>query len=247
MQRSRVSRWLPIAGLALLCGCAAVPPASTTDPQPFALRTAQAPLPMPRNTPPELEFSTAEALLPQVEALYPDLGRWPPAYTSAAERQRLYARWTRLLNVARVLEAQEQQSEPSRYVLAELYRLGHNLGVAEAGVEAQRVFEACIAAYTHTIACHFSAIRYYLMVTPLQLERAERSLGALRGQLSPEFNEEVERGYVFLYTLRDDRVAAARQIQDYLALFPQSAHAAGFRQLLERLRNGEDVVVSQPQ
>lgn len=237
-------------GMALglvLGGCAARPEQATSDPRPFAVRTPQPLLPMPRNTPPELPFTTAEALLPKIEALYPKIGGWPPAYASAAERTSLYAEWTQLLNVARVLEAQEQGSEPSRYALAELYRLGHNLDVAESGVEAQRRFRACIDVYPQTIACHFTAIRYYLAVAPLQLDLAERSLTALRARMSPEFNEEVERGYAFLHVYRNDPVAAGRQIADYLALFPQSPMAPTFRLMQQALRQGKSIVTDFPE
>lgn len=237
-----------IMGLGIaLGGCASTPEHSATDPRPFALRTPQSLLPMPRNTPPELPFTSAEALLPQIESLYPKIGGWPPAYSSSNERRSLYARWTRLLNVARVLYAQERGSEPSRYALAELYRLGHNLDVTEAGEEAQRAFRACIDAYAETIACHFTAIRYYLAVAPLQLDLAEQSLAALRARMSPEFNEEVERGYAFLHVYRHDKIAAGRQIADYLALFPQSPMAPTFRLMQQALREGRAIVSDFPE
>lgn len=228
--------------LLVLNGCVSRPTAPP-DPRPYALRVEQSPLALPPNSPPELEFSDAQALLPRLEALYPQIGGWPPRYQSEAERQQIYRQWVQMLQVARVLLAQENNSEPSRYVLAELYRIGHNMDVKGAAEEAQRQIHACLKSYPQSMACHFSSIRYYLAVAPLQLELAETSLTYLRGAFSPEFNEEVERGFVFLSLYRRDHIQARRQIEDFLALFPESPFRADFETIRERLIKGEPIRV----
>lgn len=253
----RLRRWrsatLNLTLLVVLGGCAGMEstpaPAAAerinlTD-APYALRVEQPRLPMPRlqpaataGTPKPLRHST-ELLAELPRQLNPHIGGYPPRYTSAAERERLYQVWTDLLQEARHAVSAEDQSETARYLLAELYRMGHNLGVAEAAEAAQQEIHDCLRRYDASMACHFSAVRYYLSVAPLQLDRAEASLKSLREQFGADFNEEVERGFVFLSIYRGDMQTALRRADDYIAMFPQSPFIKDFQKLREAQAKGE--------
>lgn len=237
-------RFATCALIALLAGCAGTAqrtgghsPATT----PFALRVKQAPLTMPlppsAEAPPARHSSALLAELPLL--LYGQIGGFPPRYQNAQQRQHLHEVWSALLQEARVAARQEADAESVQFLLAELYRMGHNLGVTEAAETAQRQIHRCLQQYPDSLGCHFSAVRYYLSAAPLDLDAAEYSLNRLREYFGVEFQEEVERGFVFLSILRGDNEVAQRRISDYLAMFSDSPWATDLRELRTALSEGK--------
>jgi hypothetical protein len=241
-----------LGALCMLCGCASRDLTATggaelvsADALPYALRVEQPVLPMPaapeasaQPTPTAWRHST-ELLAELPRLLNPHIGGYPPRYADTSERERLYVVWRGLLHEAHLAASAEARSETARFLLAELYRMGHNLGVADAAAAAQREIHACLQLYPDSTGCHFSAVRYDLSVAPLQLDRAEASLKTLRKQFGADFNEEVERGFVFLSIYRGDMQTAVRRIDDFVAMFPHSPWVGDFQKLREAQASGK--------
>lgn len=219
-RRSAITRLL----LALcLCGCAAQAPGPPhgLSARTFALPAAPAELPA-------ASFDTVEA---EVDGLQATIGGYPPRFTSEAHRDAIYARWSNTLLAARALDVRDGQLPRKLYLLGELYRQGHNLDVAGAASEAVRTVETCIETYPGFLPCHRSASYLYLSTSgvPSRLERAERSLTALRDAAAPDLDDDAEAGFIWLAIHRQDRATASRLIDRYLAAFPHSSRAEGFR------------------
>jgi hypothetical protein len=247
----RLFQVLVSIGVVLISACASAPRSAmdrkpmTRAPMtdvPYALRTEQAALAMPPVA--KLHSLSVPArhstlLLGELPRLLGMISGYPPRYANATERAGIYAVWTELLTEARAAAIQEGQSESARYLLAELYRMGHNMAVSDAALAAQREIHACLERYPQSTGCHFSALRYHLSVAPMQLDRAERSLKVLREQFGGDFNEEVERGFVFLSVYRGEQQTALRRIDDFLAMFPQSAWLSHLQKVREALQRDE--------
>jgi len=173
-------------------------------------------------------------------ALYPVLGAYPPRFADARHREQVYAVWAELALDADAIPRGEQP-ERRLFLLAEVYRLGHNLDVTGAGERADGYLDACLSRYPESSRCNRSAAWFYLSVvpTPARLAQAERSLTLLRAQAAPEPSENAEAGFVFLAIARRDAPGARAQIDRYLRLFPDSARANDLRRMRDHL--GEDI------
>lgn len=169
-------------------------------------------------------------------ALYPVLGAYPPRFENAGHREQVYAVWVDLALDAEAIP-RAQQPERRLFVLAEVYRLGHNLDVAGAGERADGYLNACLSRFPESSRCNRSAAWFYLSVvpTPARLAQAERSLTLLRRQAAPEVSENAEAGFVFLAIARRDVPGARAQIDRYLRLFPDSERANDLRRMRDRL------------
>jgi len=169
-------------------------------------------------------------------SLYPVLGAYPPRFTDARHREQVYAVWAELALDAGAIPRGEQP-ERRLFLLAEVYRLGHNLDVAGAAERADGYLDACLSRYPESSRCNRSAAWFYLSVipTPARLAQAERSLTLLRAQSAPEPSENAEAGFVFLALARRDVPGARAQIDRYLQLFPDSARADDLRRMRDRL------------
>lgn len=224
----------------LLTGCATSPDPQRPDPGRTA-GLALAALPLATDV---LEGAADDpfarnslAILADVQSrLVPVIGSHPPRLRGAQARQQTLQVWTTLVQEARRAARAEAYSSQVRYLLAELYRMGHNLEVADAALWAQTEIHQCLQADPAAVGCHFSRVRYHLSVAPPDLDAAEASLRWLQEHFGLDFNEEVERGFVFLAVYRKQPGLAQRRIDDYFALFPHSAHRAALEKLQAALR-----------
>jgi hypothetical protein len=169
-----------------------------------------------------------------VDGLNPSLGGYPPRFADEADRERVYAEWCDLLLDARALSPVLATEEHRLLLLAELYRMGHNMDVIGAAELAAETVAECLGVAPRSVGCHRS--NSFLMLQAgwpdgSHLDRAEASLEVLREELGPEPDEQTEAGFVYLYVYRLDNAAAQRQIDFYLERFPSSPRAEKFRQL----------------
>ena len=217
---------LLVAGLA---GCAG----STERPADLSLPMSD------QQAPPAATRDSLSILADVQDQLVPVIGGYPPRLEDAAQRQRVGRIWSALVVEARHAARAEAESGNARYLLAELYRMGHNLGVAGAALAAQTEIQACLQADPAAVGCHFSRVRYHLAVAPQDLDAAETSLRWLQEHFGLDFNEEVERGFVFLAVYRQQPELAQRRIADYRALFPDSAQLPALERLRAALAQGQ--------
>jgi len=214
----------------LLATCLAACSAGDTRP-PHGLSAKTFPMPAMPAAPPGASFSSVDA---EVAILQRTIGGYPPRFTSEGQRDAIYTRWANALLQARGLNGDAEHREAKLYLLAELYRQGHNLDVEGAAAQAMATVERCIALYPRSRACHYSASLFYLSVTgPKQpLDKAERSLIVLREEAAPALDENAEAGFIRLAIARDQRAEANRLIERYLIAFPRSPRAEAFRKFL---------------
>jgi hypothetical protein len=163
-----------------------------------------------------------QALAAEIDGLNTTIGGYPPKFDSDAHRARTYHLWSDLLADARAYQTAEGRSERSYFYLAELYRQGHNMDVLGSAGEAEKNIEACIAAFPESKPCHFSAIYYYLSISPDFVSRAERSLTFLRAALAPKIDLNVERHFIILYLYQQRLPEAVAQMNYYLSQFPDA-------------------------
>jgi len=171
-----------------------------------------------------------------VRDLQPIIGRYPPRLRDEAHRQDVYEAWIDVVASAEGLGS-EAPEEARLYLLAELYRQGHNLDVRGAAELADSNLGRCLDLFPRSRPCNLSASFFYLSIIPTAetLSKAERSLMALRREASPGFDEEAEAGFIFLYLQSRDVDRTRGQIERYLRLFPSSGRADDFRVMRDHL------------
>jgi hypothetical protein len=217
-----------LAALLVLAGCASPAP---LGPHGLPDKTFELPPPGPCTLP--LSASFVDATLRRLTAV---IGRYPPKYVDEAHREATYAEWSAFLQCAEAIPA-DRDPEKRFYLLAELYRQGHNMDVVGAAEKAASNLDACLQAYPRSIACNATASYFYLSIqpTPESLAIAERSLTVLREESLPELSEDAEAGFVFLRLYERDPAATRAQIDRYLAHFPVGERADAFRKIREHL------------
>lgn len=194
-------------------------------------------LPMPKNEPGRVSSRNVEQLASGIDALAPAIGRHPPRIANQAERADLYARWSDLVRDARALDPGNYPSEEAYYLLnGELFREGHELGVAGAAEESDRLVSECLSRDATSVPCHRLRVMLYLSLPPTneRFMQAEASLETLRAVL-PGPDEQVEAQFVALRLLSGDEPGALAAMDVYLKNFPNGQQAANFRELEQEL------------
>jgi len=221
-------------------GCASAP---TAEPEPrlgphgLIERTFE--LPDPTALAPERSFREVNEA---VTAFQPLIGRYPPQIESEQDREVIYEAWSGILLSAQAWPEGEGRDEEARlYLLAELYRQGHNLDVLGAAELADESLMRCLDLFPTSRACNLSASYFYLSVihTSDVAKKAEKSLATLRSEAIPGYDEEAEAGYVFLHLYQRDTERAREQMERFIELFPESARAEDFRRMLPHV--GKDL------
>lgn len=205
--------------------------ACTSTTRPVATRLPEMIFDLPALEPCATPTSLTEVAA-TMQALQPIIGRYPPVFTDAAHRAAVFAEWTDLRACAEALPA-DREPERRLYVLAEIYRQGHNMDVSEAASQCELNLQRCLDAFPESTLCNASASYFYLSIypSPENLDRAEKSLSILRERAVPGYSEEAEAGFVFLEIFRLKPANARSQIDHYLELFPTTQRAAEFRKM----------------
>lgn len=178
----------------------------------------------------------------QVRALNDYIGGYPPRFKDENERQEIYTQWLDLVSDAEAFARSAPGEEKTYYILAELYRQGHNMDVKGSGARAQTYLNSCLASFPASVSCNFSATYFYLSVGAGFLDNAENSLKALRTHFAPELNSEVEAGYVYLYIYRKDVDKARKQIDKFIRSFPHSERMQEFSDIKAHLNDKIKVI-----
>jgi hypothetical protein len=216
----------------LLTGCTSKPP-----PGPHGLPEKTFELPAPRLCKRPL---TGPEIGAELDALTSVIGRYPPRFVDEAHRESTYTRWAEAIACAEALPL-DRHEEGRLFLLAELYRQGHNLDVIGAGEKAAYNVDRCLVAFPASTVCNTTASYLYLSVEPTEerLASAERSLATLRQLALPGYSDDAEAGFVFLYIYRRDPERVRGQIARYLELFPGTSRADDFRKIRDHL--GEEI------
>jgi len=223
-----VKRTLFLFATLLVFGCASKPqigPNGLPD-KPFDLPDPSAPV----------TTRSISEIARAVDQLRPIIGRYPPVFRDAAQRDAIYEQWSETVLSAEALDPQEAE-ETRLSLLAELYRQGHNLDVLGAAERAESNIDRCLSAYLFSRQCNLSASYFYLSVavTPEALAKAERSLVILRARAGPALDEETEAGFALLYLFKRDPERARAQIEYFLETFPSSSRVRDFQSILDNL------------
>lgn len=178
-------------------------------------------MPVDAKTAPRRQF---EQLVNEIRSMNRVVGQYPTKLHSDEERAQIYKQWTEALLDARALRARDGETERSLWLLAELYRLGHNFDVTDAGQEAHSTVDRCLELFPASLSCHRSAYAFYLAisVTDQSLANAEASLEFVRGAVAPKVDQDVEESYAMLYYYQEQAKPAVAQIDKCLALYPKS-------------------------
>jgi tetratricopeptide (TPR) repeat protein len=172
---------------------------------------------------------SAEVIAKRIAGLNSYIGGYPPQIANDQQRAQVYKDWTDLLRIGWKLEDAAPQAEFSLYVLADLYRQGHNLDVDGAAQKAMDALDRCLAAYPDSVSCHWTASYLYLSIHPSVAPKGEASLLRLRQLLKDQPSKEVERGLVFAYLSQQKMDEALRQMDYYLTLVPGDERMRGMR------------------
>ena len=165
------------------------------------------------------------------------IGSYPPRFKNEMQRQQIYEHWLDLVADAEAYSVGSSDKEKSHYILAELYRQGHNMDVKGSAERAKKNLDSCFMSLPKSIPCNLSASYFYLSIGPKYLESAEKSLSILREHFHPKLNPEVEGGYVFLYLYQRDVDKTRSQIDKYIENFPNTRRAKDFSVIRANLGN----------
>jgi len=167
------------------------------------------------------------------------IGGYPPRYSGEAQRREIYVNWVYLLNNALSLTDGDTKLEERLYLIADLYRQGHNLDVEGAGNEANKAIKKCLSIYPMSEKCNLTAVYFYLSVVPTQdaLAAAERSLNNLSAFYWPIKDSEVQAGFVFFYLYKHELDKAKQQMAAYIEQFPDDPRTEMFEKLRADINN----------
>ena len=131
------------------------------------------------------------------------VGSYPPRFRDENQRNEVYEHWLTLISDAEAHSPASSDKEKRYYILAELYRQGHNMDVGGSAERANENLEHCLSSFPNSVSCNLSATYFYLSVGS-HLGQVEKSLNILREHYHPKLYSEVEGGYVFLYLYQRD-------------------------------------------
>ncbi len=183
-------------------------------------------------------------LFKEITNLNQYIGMYPPRFKNEEEREVIYQKWLDLVADAEAFATTTDKKEGGYYLLAELYRQGHNMDVRGSANKAKENLNSCLSPFPKSVLCNLSASYLYLSIAPPNLSGAEKSLNTLRKVYSPEFNSEVEAGYVFLYLYQENFSKANAQIDKYLYYFPDGSRAEDFVKIKSHLGEAPKKITS---
>jgi len=193
--------------------------------------------PMPSDGPPVTRRSPDE-FKATGDRLLDKLGDYPPRVASEAERDKLYAEWTDMLRDTKTRDWSQARSQTARLaVLADLYRMGHNLDVDGSAERTDDCLKECLARDAFSVGCHWTRAQFYLSIEPTsdRLMLAEASLDTLRRVLGPEPDRAVEFEYVKLRLMSRDVPGAQAAMDSFLQKFPDERNSQQLKDLQKAL------------
>lgn len=192
-------------------------------------------LPMP-NRVAAAAVPSEEAIAKRIAGMNAYIGSYPPQIANDQHRAQVYRDWSDLVRIGWKLEDTAPQAEFTLYVLADVYRQGHNLDVEGAARKAMDALDRCFAAYPDSVSCHWTASYLYLSIHPSVAPKGEASLLRLRKLLKDQPNKEVERGLVFAYLSQQKMDEALKQMDHYLTMAPDDERMRGMRDAVANKR-----------
>lgn len=173
-----------------------------------------------------------DQLRDEVNALNAFIGGYPPRWVNDAERAEVYRRWGDALQNARAYVVQAPKDVRIHFLLAELFRQGHNMDVAGTADSAEDAINHCLDLNADYVPCLFSSSYFYMSLDAKFANRAKRSLLRLKRIFGAKPNLEVERALVQVYANQGKRADALKQVDYYLKLDPGSAWAKNMKKSL---------------
>lgn len=176
--------------------------------------------------------------------LYSSLGSWPPHFNSEGHKIEIFDRWKRLVEMAqRVYEERHDLEERCLCLLADLFRMGHNMDVQNSAQNAFQAINICLGKYPNSIKANLIAAYFFVSLNPQASKQGETCLLKLRDLFKPEVNPEVERWYLFAQLSQNKIGQALTQADYFLATF---GHNNEIAQIKESIVNGKCSAVYQP-
>ena len=184
-----------------------------------------------------------DVLRSQVHLLNHTMGGYPPRFESDSVKRKLFAMWKEALLDARAYYNIKGETEGILWLLAELYRQGHNIDVKGSAVFAAEALEKCLYNYPNSLACHFSNVYFFLSVAPTSqnLEQAENSLVKLKKVSDIRRQEKVDDAFIFLYAYQKNYSEAIKQIDSYLVRYPRSSKRSMFIKIRSLMKAHKEV------
>ncbi len=187
----------------------------------------------------KIETKSYDEIEKQIEILNSVIGRWPPKFKNEEEKIQVKLYWHNVLWDAKVYYSKNGETSQSMFLLAELYRQGHNMDMNGSGDLANDFIEDCLNKFSNSVDCNRSAIFFYLSIHPKFAPKAKKSLDFLRNHYKPKYSEEAERGHIFYYVLLQNHTSALKQIEKYLEIFPDSKERQGVLELKDSILTGD--------
>lgn len=229
-RRGTGTTWRPawVAMLGILAVAGAVGAEGPTPPRGLPERIFEMP-----TAGPAAAARTLHEIEQALPPLYRVIGGYPPRYESEAHRESVWSDWRAVMLDAEAQLEAVLSGERRHALLAEIYRMGHNLDVRGSAKRAAEHVEACVAAFPSSVRCHLSSMQLHLAPqrTGTNLASAKRSIDALRALAKPGSSEPAESGLVFYHLYSGAREEAHTQLDRYRALFPESGRSAMFERL----------------
>ena len=184
----------------------------------------------------KLVSRSLDQLIKEEASLNYYLGGYPPRFESEEMRDEIYGKWTELISDAEYY-GKTSKDEKVLYLLADLYRQGHNMDVKGSGDLAIDNINLCLKKYPRSISCHFTSVYFNLSAGPAYLDKGKESLDFLRKHYGSNLNSDVESGYVHFYLFKRDNQKAKKQIKKFIKIFPKHRDTEFFKGILPALDN----------
>ena len=185
----------------------------------------------------KVPLMSLEKLLEENNEINNYIGMYPPRLYSENQRNIIYKKWIDLVSDAEYYLSLSQ-NEQILYLLADLYRKGHNMDVVDSSNHAIKNLQICLNKYPKSLSCHYTSVYLYLSSGPDGLYKAEESLIFLRRHFAPELNSAVELAYITLYLHKRDAKNAKIQIEKFIDIFHNHQYAKLYKDILPALDDG---------